>query len=516
MKRIECINSPAPGYDFILGKFSYVYLLVPYIIFIVGFLKLFISIPLLFLTVCVGYSMCRFKNKESVCALSLSSHIILFLVSLFVCWHIGVGSFWSQSYDFYVKNALLQDLVNKSWPLYYDLTGQPLYVQEIIGNDVVGFTYYFFFFLPAAVVGKLYGLFAARLAFLLWSTLGLYLTLCLCMRFICSKTKREPTKYLVSISIALMFSVGGFDIIGWLCCHIGSVNRMVSQIGNSTLFECWNNFHCGLSMYPSLASSLVWAFNQCIPIWLITILVLNSWTINYGLFSLISLSFLYSPWGCIVACSMLLIVLVIRVHKESFKSLHLYFNMVHIAYPLSILIIVGSMYLAQNNPEGGMEFLPMTYRLAEYLKTYIVFIVVEILFFIFILRRYDNPWLWASFIILLILPFFKMTKANDLLMRGSLMAFFVVACFWTIFVLQNFKKKKLLIIFALLLMVPAQLQIFFGNDKETIRLGKVFVREMDGFSKIEDDKTAEMCNDQFFVHDYSHTFFFRYLAKEKR
>lgn len=79
----------------------------------------------------------------------------------------GVGALVAQQADWHKHNAVLQDLVSRSWPVTYQV-GAP-------EGGSFYLLYYGGFYLPISVVGRLLGTGAIAEATLLWSALGLAL-----------------------------------------------------------------------------------------------------------------------------------------------------------------------------------------------------------------------------------------------------------------------------------------------------------------------------------------------------
>ncbi|MFV2040205.1 MAG: hypothetical protein ACC660_08170, partial [Acidimicrobiales bacterium] len=78
-------------------------------------------------------------------------------------WLSGAGDIGYQASDWWKHNAVLTDLVQRPWPVVYDI-GQP-----------VGLDYYLAHYLPAAGAGKLIGWTGANVVLTAWTALGLAL-----------------------------------------------------------------------------------------------------------------------------------------------------------------------------------------------------------------------------------------------------------------------------------------------------------------------------------------------------
>src|SRR5215472_16421091 len=85
---------------------------------------------------------------------------ICLAVSVFVGLN-GVGGFGVQTSDWLKHNAVLSDLINQSWPVAYRTSA-----------GEIALSYYVAYYLPAALVGKLYGWAAANIALFVWTVFG--------------------------------------------------------------------------------------------------------------------------------------------------------------------------------------------------------------------------------------------------------------------------------------------------------------------------------------------------------
>ena len=82
----------------------------------------------------------------------------------FVCVS-GVGGFGYQSSDWEKHNSILRDLIAFPWPVQYNSTG----------FEGVSLIYYFAYYLPAALIGKIAGWDAANFALIAWTLGGFFL-----------------------------------------------------------------------------------------------------------------------------------------------------------------------------------------------------------------------------------------------------------------------------------------------------------------------------------------------------
>lgn len=236
-----------------LYRLGILYLAIPLVIFISGWLRF----PFMCLAVLLLWSLYRFLRgrgsegeERGYAAVSVSYRQLFFLLAIFFLWCFfsGIGGMWFQSSDFRYRNAVLRDLVNYGWPVVYE-NGSFL-------------CYYFGFWLIPALFGKLVlwlggtaalGFAVADKVLLVWTWLGVVLTALLLMVRMKVSSWR-PLLLLVGVFIGF----SGVDIL------MGAPDGILYP-------ERWN----GVSEFSSDTAVLFWVFNQGVPAWLGTVLVMS-------------------------------------------------------------------------------------------------------------------------------------------------------------------------------------------------------------------------------------------------
>lgn len=490
------------------------YLSLPFLIFAFSFLKLYLGIPLgIFLVYCIYKAA---KESEELYQLRLTQNqcVVLAILSLALCYLSGIGAFYSQTGDYLVKNALLRDLCNTSWPMYIDLEKEPLAVQNIIGHDKVAFVYYLFFYLPAALVGKCFGLLAARLTFLLWSSLGLYLVLLYTVSYV-SKGEKIDRKTLF-LMMALFLCFGGLDALGAIRkLHEFSVKEILIQWPIFSFCETW----ClpFFRLWGGNIHDLAFVFNQCIPAWLLTVLILRRDN-NKSMFLVYSFSLLYTPWAAIGLFPIVIYLWLLDANKKwySWRYIKETLNVRNVVFPLLLLFVVGSYYTSNSQSVGTKGWFFEFMSIGQFLVYYPLFLLVEIGLYAVLLREQIKyiPILQVSFMVLLALPFYHITPGNDLLMRASIPALFVIYVYWSKWAIDNFVSRKFLIVAVMLVTSVSAIQQTLVPMHLIAKEHKLHIVDPIGsFYHIQTPSEAYMCDFQFFAHDYKQKFFFKYLAK---
>ena len=492
------------------------YLTIPVLIFFMGYLKIWWALLFTALTVFAGFMILRGVDKGPDGAKAntdkytikldfkyLAVIIPLILITTYIA---GVGEFAFSSGDHTIRYAILHDLINYKWPVIYDLAEQqnPT-VSAYLGEGEVAFAYYFVFWMVPAVIGKVAGLLAARIALFIWSALGIFLVAVgACMLY----GKASKALYLGMILWA------GFDVIPYY------INTWA---GVWTTWERWNAHLIVVGNFYQLMN----VFNQSIPGWIITILLImavNGTSIGF----LGALMFCYSPWAAIGIAPMCVCKLITNRGKSFFRTLLTPGNLIA---PVVFFISLAPFYTANSNATGDSGFILNFYPNAwMFIKDYLAFIVIEFgVWFAFLYKKHQrDPMTLTALVTLLIIPFYKITYANDFLMRGSMAPLFLISLYAVFRVTDNFHKclgskkfelKPRLAVLALIIAAYTTFNLLLYSSLMTVQVRLLGDTESDvahnieSFGNIRKADEVEVINTQFFVYNYEDTIFFKYLAR---
>ena len=235
----------------ILGL-SYIYVGLPVMLFFLGWTKWWIAMPVCLLLI---YSFGKAVNNETELWLPKFDRetlqlggIVLLLIVLWVYFS-GIGGRVSQTFDHYWRNTIFNILVEYDWPVQKEVV-----LDGIAQNRVM--IYYIGFWLPAAVIGKLFGLAAGYTFQMFWAILGISLVYI----YVTSFLKRMSTLPIIGM---MLFS--GLDYLGYFFTGADMVS-----MGYENHFETWNRFY----QYSSFTTQLNWVYNQAIYAWLLVCLIL--------------------------------------------------------------------------------------------------------------------------------------------------------------------------------------------------------------------------------------------------
>ena len=215
---------------------------------------------------------------------------------------------------------------------------------------------------------------------------------------------------------------------------------------------------------------------------------------------------------------MIFYMLVRDIIKDGWQSLNKYITIESVFFPLMLGLVVSSYYLSNQNSTSFSGWFWKYLSVGEFLIRYLLFISIEIGCYFFILRKNlrETPWLQASFVLLLLLPFYRITAANDLLMCASIPAIFVIAVYWFCWMRTHFEvntKQSLLIILLMTMTALTPLEWLVAEDYHYLQGETPKTRDMVySFAQLN-EVNAQLCDQQFFAHHYDQSFFWKYLAK---
>ena len=290
----------------------YVYMVLPTLIFIIGWLKWYWA---LIFSVLISFACIKgFRNSIIGKCLTINKSDAKTLVKAFfliVIWVYlsGIGGWCYQNGDHQVRNAIFRALVEYDWP-----------VISYIGDR--GLIYYIGFWLPAACIGKIFGLEVGYAAQVIWAVFGVFIVYYL----ICIYRKKVD---LLPMLFLIFFS--GLDYIGtWILGEEGIDLKLALHL------EWWAiDFQ-----FTSMTSQLFWVFNQALPAWVATIMILVQKDCKNILF-ILSLAMLSStlPFVGLIPIIIYLYIKRVNVSRIYWKEIFTFQNIV------GVLVVGGCVFL---------------------------------------------------------------------------------------------------------------------------------------------------------------------------
>lgn len=495
--------------DFIL-KIAYMYILLPFLIFTLGWIKIYIAIPIVFILFFSYWKICKESEKMWIPILCKDNVIkILFVFGIIALWVYmsGVGKFVYQNADHGIRNTIFNILVEYDWPVInYDIMPEN---KEFFNSS--GLIYYIGYWLPSAVVGKLFGLKAGYCAQAVWAVLGITLV----YYFICAKAKKVV---IWPLWIFIFFS--GLDIIG-----VFFTNADIASYKEIWHSEWWGTPY----QYSSMTTQLFWVFNQAIPAWLCTMLALIQKN-NRNLVFILACCMLPSTFPFVGLLFVVLFLCFTRKYaiieeykaekrirrvKEYVKELIKDTCTVQNVVAGGIIGIFSFLYLVGNGAGGRiLQEDPRGPAYYNSLPKLVLFLILEVGIYAVLLYKYnkDNGLYYFIILCLCIIPPIKVGYSNDFCMRASI-PFLLILMFFVIEAVRKSWRNKdygIFIGLTFVLLVGSvtpilELKRTWTYTFEKVNNGEIVYRE--------DENPIEVLNMSNFSGNIEENFFFQYIAK---
>lgn len=487
-----------------LEKFSFLlsilYIILPIVIFFFGWIKVYFALPFSAVVVYFGYCLYKQLSINIGRRIFTRKNLPFWIVSLIcICiwvYFSGIGSFSFQNRDFWVRNPIYRDLCINDWPVIFDLSLEPAYAQVITGTSKVAFSYYFTWWLPAALVAKCFTDIetAKNIALYIWTVLGCIIVLINIVHIL------GECKYRY-LFILIFFS--GLDVVGYLIC--GNAFSLVEHM------EWWPGF---MIQYTSNTAQLYWVFNQSIPIWIITGLLLQLRDNKY-IGGLCAMMFAYSPWATIGVFPFAFI----GSFREKEKICNA-FNVSNILIVAVLAIGYGLFYISASGSSGGIGTTLSYYRndLFRFICIYVLFVFLECGAYLILSFKENKNDMYYYVVTaeLLLFPLVWMRDGN-FTMRASIPALFILMIY-VMKTISNSNAKYLKTILAFSLLIGS-CTAFNEINRSLINTIKYNIRgneeEVYSFGQFrsEVESTITISKDQFFIYNYENAPFFKYLGK---
>ncbi len=536
----------------------YLYLSLPFLIFSLGFVSFpasnAFSLAIIFSIVFAA------SNSEGLASLKAErTDAVKITAGLFIICAVvllsGIGNILWQNNDHATRNTIFDILVNYSWP-----------PKETVSENEVGLIYYIGFWLPSALLGKLTTLEAGYIFSVIWAIMGMALIwylLCL----IHKKVVLYPLVFFLCFS--------GLDVVGRLLAPLVSDSLSTLQVGKWAFkegskltyhLEWWaKNFQ-----YSSHITQLFWVFNQSLPVWIATLMLLLEKN-NKNLVFIMGVTLLSSPLPFVGLIPIFLWCAFTNHNepifertftknfKESFLSLFTFQNVLGGGYSgiitffylkgniasgntssqatssqapafnfLGMVIILGIWAFLYFVFLGGNNFkkihllyllpaVPVGYMFAKLNGVkptyYILFLILEVgVYALIALKKFKKSSLYFIVVVsLLLIPFFVVGKSIDFCMRASVPALLVL-CLLVTDAVKDFYKTKQSLAFALSIAV-----LFVGSITpftEIARTVEATVHEIKTKGKVENDskEVSTVFKGKNFTGQTKDNFFFEYLS----
>ncbi len=390
-----------------LERLVIAYLTLPLAIFVAGWLQLWIALPLL---ACLAYGLRALAAPAATGAEHLPVtrlHLIVAILVAFAWTYLGgIAHFMFTNADWYVRDAVLHDLVVSPWPVGYGaLAGGESVLRAPLA-----------FYLPAALAGKLLGLHAAHLALAAWTVAGVTLFL---LQVLSLAPSRLQTALIVCL-VVVLFS--GLDFVGGL---INTGPRYIVHWHLGSHIEWW----AGLYQYSSMTTQLFWVPNHALGGWL-TIGLLCRDRRGTPLHSLLPMIVVASAlWSPLTMLGLLPFV-AWKAVADMFRERSVQLLHPRVWVPALIVGFAVAAYLTldlDHIPRGGSMAHGLGGFAARLANQAQFFLLEAGLIGLAILSLRRSTIVSLALVILALLPFAHFGPGNDIVMRGSIPSLVVLA-----------------------------------------------------------------------------------------
>jgi hypothetical protein len=395
------------------------YLLIPPVLFLLTWIHLWIGIPCVLFIVFYTWKTIRerdISNDEPF--IYLPTILLCLIISIALNYVLGIGEFRPQTYDFQANNFKYYDLITHQLPVYYP--EQKTYL-----------CYYTGYYLPSALLAKVFGIETCRYFSFVWSVLGMWLV----FMWISTFTRKNIIGLLTNV---LLFANAWF---------------VIKLLMNLEYFqEYLQPYYIQLNQFKLITTSLIrnyaWATQHTIPACLgVCILIENfKYKTDFKYLLLMLLSTLF--WSPLTAVGLFPFVTFYFLKDiKNLVSTHSVNNLV-----LMILLIISfvPLLLYFVSTEGihvnNTEFIWQT-GVKSWWIFYLIYIISNFIVWGLFLNYSKNQYkiLWIIAVIFpCIIAFYRIGIYNDFNIRVSFPSFFMLSILVGISVVEKLKIRSLI------------------------------------------------------------------------
>jgi hypothetical protein len=413
---------------------TWLFLASPVLIFSLGWLRAWLGLPLASLIAAGVAAEVRraareartappARNADALPLWAIALGLLPITALVLMCGAGGVG--W-QALDWTKHNALLRDLIDQPWPVAWDVAGERL-----------GLVYYVAWYLPAALAGKLGGWELANAVLFATTLAGALLAALWVMAF----ARGAPV-----VAGLVLAGFAGLDVLSRLPGWEWELDRAWRRIWWGFAAEWWAEW----LDFPGTVGSLFWAPPQLLGSWLSAALVVDATRRRDGRFPpalLLALASLWSAFGSlgVAALAWAPAAVAAGAWRERLRRQLSLATAAGVALGAVVVVYYAARFEPYALPAvytldlttipNGL--LPAALGLAwpEFFRRMLGFWLLEFGVLGALLACLVRPWraarsdvllLAAALLALCALSFFRYGRWNDLAMRGSAPALFVL------------------------------------------------------------------------------------------
>lgn len=410
-----------------LFSIAYIYIYIPCITFVLTWLKPFIGVVVAVALIVLLVDMIRKQrdedrnDDEDYLKIRLINLIIVAAVVLGITFIAGWPGYGHQTEDWNKHNAIMNDLKDRNWPVIYENK-----------NERALLTYYIGQYLVPSFIGKVFSAtFRSTLSInWIWSSVGLLIFVLVFMKIAgADNTKKQ------AISLFIIFLGAGLMVL-------------MQAVGSKLMPSCipigqtgWRDYFFNVENTLQFRSNFVairWAFGQTIVPWIISVMLyyyksqVNTWVpmllpcILFGAF----------PFVGIISVAIVIYIGYCKSTKDVKIILKKTFSWENILCFCTLGIVLMLYYLGYLiQPKEDLAGFSIMDISGKGILIYLMFVMGSFGTYAVIIAKETKKDIafWGAFIIMLILPFFKMGHANDLLMGaciGPSMILYLIMTKW--------------------------------------------------------------------------------------
>ena len=432
------------------------YLLIPSVLFLLTWIQLWIGIPcVLFIVFYTWKTLQKTTVSTHETIISLSTFSFCLGISIILNYILGIGEFRPQTYDFQANNFKYYDLITHQLPIYY--AEQKTYL-----------CYYTGYYLPSALLAKVFGIETCRYFSFIWSVFGMWLV----FLWISTFSRKNIIGLLM---IVLLFANAWFAI---------------KLLINFAYFqEHLQPYYIQLNQFKLITSPLIknyaWATQHTIPACLGVCVSIDNFrtktNLKYLLLMLLSTMF----WSPLTAVGLFPFVAFYFLKDlknvfsiNSIGSLMLMMFLILSFTPL-LLYFISTEGIHVNNT----EFIWQT-GVKSWWIFYLIYTISNFIIWGFFLNHTKNQYkiLWKIAVIFpCIIAIYRIGIYNDFNVRVSFPSFFMLSILVGISVVEKLKIKSLIGVGIMLLIILNSLANLnhlrntFGYEKLLTTIEKPFI-----------------------------------------
>ena len=404
------------------------YLLIPSVLFLLTWIHLWIGIScVLFIVFYTWKTLQKTTVSTHETFISLSTFLLCLGISIALNYVLGIGEFRPQTYDFQANNFKYYDLITHQLPVYY--AEQKTYL-----------CYYTGYYLPSALLAKVFGIETCRYFSFIWSVFGMWLV----FLWISTFTRKNIIGLL---AIVLLFANAWFAI---------------KLLINFAYFqEHLQPYYIQLNQFKLITSPLIknyaWATQHTIPACLGVCVLIDNFRIKTDLKYLLLMLLSTMFWSPLTAVGLFPFVafyflkdLKNVVSINSIGSLMLMMFLILSFTPL-LLYFISTEGIHVNNT----EFIWQT-GVKSWWIFYLIYTISNFIIWGFFLNHTKNQYkiLWKIAVIFpCIIAIYRIGIYNDFNVRVSFPSFFMLSILVGISVVEKLKIKSLIGVGIMLLII---------------------------------------------------------------